>query len=267
MTVATESNEVIWDQRGFASFQSKDFEQAADCYREVLRINSNSAVASSNLGYTYLARQQYPAAEKLFAKALLISPTLPAAQEGLCITYGSWEDKGQQTLDACGKALELNNGSSVANYFLGLEYLRRGQNERALDLLERARNLEPGTARHYIALGTAQVKLKKLGDALRSFGRAKALEPGLASAYFGEGTVYFLMRKRAQAIRSFRRAIEIDPDLEVAHFNLGITCLAEQQRDCALQQYNSLKMMDSSMAQSLFSEMFRERVLDVRAGH
>jgi hypothetical protein len=47
-----------------------------------------------------------------------------------------------------------------------------------------------------------------------------------------------------------------------AHYNLGLACLVGKQRDCALQQYNVLKMSDSSLAESLFSEIFSGKIVN-----
>ena len=39
-------------------------------------------------------------------------------------------------------------------------------------------------------------------------------------------------------------------------------CLARRNRDCALSQYNRLQIMDHAFAKTLFTAMFRERVVD-----
>lgn len=65
-----------------------------------------------------------------------------------------------------------------------------------------------------------------------------------------------------KAENALREAVSSDPDDLIAKFNLGIVCLARGNRDCALSQYNQLKMMDHSLAKTLFNTIFRNRVVD-----
>src|SRR5688572_28865178 len=73
---------------------------------------------------------------------------------------------------------------------------------------------------------------------------------------------YFLGVDYETAEEILREAVSSDPDNPIAQFNLGIVCLARKNRDCALSQYNRLKTMDHSLAKSLFTTIFRARVVD-----
>ncbi len=92
----------------------------------------------------------------------------------------------------------------------------------------------------------------------------RQLQPDLSDSYLGEGITLVAMRKFGPARQAFKQALEVDPDNADARFNLGITCYVERRRDCALQQYNYLKIIDSSLADKLFRHLFSGRILDVR---
>jgi Tfp pilus assembly protein PilF len=78
----------------------------------------------------------------------------------------------------------------------------------------------------------------------------------------GIGATYAQMNDYEKAEDTLRTAIADDPDNRAARLNLALVCLARRNRDCALSQYNRLKMMDHSLGKTLFTTIFRDRVVD-----
>lgn len=137
-----------------------------------------------------------------------------------------------------------------------------GENQKALSALQQAARIEPRTARVYVGLGFACFKLKKYEEALKHFEHARKLDVTAEHALLGLGVAHAQLEDYEKAENALREAVSSNPDNPVAHFNLGIVCLARQNRDCALSQYNQLKTMDHALAETLFTTLFRDRVVD-----
>jgi tetratricopeptide (TPR) repeat protein len=108
--------------------------------------------------------------------------------------------------------------------------------------------------------------LKNFREALANFTRAVDLEPS-EQALNGKGVTYVSMKEYDEAEESFRQALAIDPNSFQTRFNLGIVCLIREKRDCALRQYNFLKMFNPPLADRLFEKIVAGRVLDLGARH
>lgn len=253
-----------WSYLGLAYYRLGKFDRARRCYKRAIQISPNRPAAHSNLGHVYLRLGRYTEAEGSFNTALRLNPRLPTAALGLCFVLSASGDRDQRALTSCRTALDLNPGSPLAQYLLGYAHLYRAQYTEALKLFEQTLKSEQ-TGLNYLALGRAQYKLADYDQALRNFARALKLQRGLSDAHIGKGCIYFTKRRFKEAIVEFERALEIDQESIEAHYNLGVTCLSQGRHDCALQQYNQLKILDSPLADKLFSQLFRGRILDARS--
>lgn len=110
-------------------------------------------------------------------------------------------------------------------------------------------------------MGFACLKLEKYQDALQHFEHARKLDVKANHAVLGLGVTYAQLKDYEIAEKILREAVSSDPGNPIAQFNLGIVCLARRNRD-ALSQYNRLKMMDDSLAKTLFTTILRDRVVD-----
>ena len=62
------------------------------------------------------------------------------------------------------------------------------------------------------------------------------------------------MKDYERAEYAFRQAVVSDSNNSTARFKLGVACLARRNRDCALSEYNRLKMSDDELAKRLFQQ-------------
>ena len=83
----------------------------------------------------------------------------------------------------------------------------------------------------------------------------------------GLGAVYAQLHEYKKAAGLLRGAIEREPDHSIDHYNLGIVCLLQKNRDCALEQYNYLRMRTDPLATTLFNGIHSDKVIDVSAYH
>ena len=100
-------------------------------------------------------------------------------------------------------------------------------------------------------------------EALNNFEHARKLDPKAKHALMGIGATYAQMKEYVKAEGVLREAVSSEPNNPVAQYDLGMVCLARSNRDCALSQYNRLKIMGHPLAKSLFSSLYRNRVVNV----
>jgi tetratricopeptide (TPR) repeat protein len=261
ITLAPDS---LIDQRllGLVYYRLREYGNAVRCFERLLNLQK-SPKSYNNLGYAYVGLGELEKAETVFKLALQKQPSLIDAVLGLCLVYVVNDETSSQAIPYCRNALDLDPHSSSANYLLASAYIELNRSEEAMPYIERALAGSPNVARIYLAKGYAEFKLNNLSEAFESFTRAAALAPRMPAAYEGKGAVSYRRGKFKEAMSSFQHAVELNPDSLNARFSLGLSCLAQRQRDCALEQYNVLKMSDSSLADSLFSQIFRGRILQV----
>ncbi len=196
-----------------------------------------------------------------FQNALKLDSGFGPALNGLCSAQALAKN-ANYAVEACLNAASNDPDAAAPLYFLGLAYMDLGQLEKGLAALQQASRIEPRTARIQVGLGFAFFRLKKYREALKHFEHARRLNAKAQHALLGLGVSYAQLKDYNKAEGVLREAVSSDPDNPVARFNLGIVCLVRRHRDCALSQYNHLKIMDHAFAKTLFTTMFRDRVVD-----
>lgn len=252
-----------WQNLGFAHHQRKHYEKGVDAFREAQQLAPDEPATNSNLGFAYLYARRYQEAIVSFQNALQLDPEFSPAINGLCSVQALAKKPG--TVEACLKAAATYPNSAVPHYFLGVAYIDLGKPEKALSPLQKAARIEPWSPRIFVALGFACFKLEEYRAALKHFENATTLDMKAHYALTGLGVTYAQLKEYEKAESVLRQAVSFDPDNLTASFNLGIVCLIRRNRDCALSQYNRLKKMDHPLAKSLFTTLFRDRILDASA--
>lgn len=251
-----------WQGLGFAHYYQKQYDLAVDAFSEAQRLLPDQPTVNNNLGFAYLFQRPQDGIQ-FFQNALRLDPEFTPALTGLCTAY-SLTRQTDQSITACLKASRSLGDSAVPYYFLGSAYLDSGKAKKAVDAFEQALRLEPRTARIHVGLGFAYFKLKQHDKALGYFQQAYKLDPEVAHALSGMGATYAELREYRKAEEVLREALTFR-DNPTVRYNLGMVCLARKNRDCALSQYNYLKIMGHSLAKSLFRAVFRGKIVDASA--
>ena len=155
--------------------------------------------------------------------------------------------------------------SAVPRYFLGHAYLDLNESEKALNEFTEAARLEPHTAKLYVGLGFAYYKMKNYREAFAALQHAQALDPNADELLSGLGAVYAQLRDYKKAEAMLRAALEREPDHLTNHYNLGMVCVLRKNRNCALSEYNYLRMKGESLANKLFTGIYSDKVIDASA--
>ena len=129
------------------------------------------------------------------------------------------------------KPRAATNNVAIANLNLGIEYMRRGEYERALEKLDKAKQADP----HYpLTYNTYGVLYQHLGDAARAeqnFKKALQLDPGESSTLNNYGRFLCQHGRQEEAQKAFASAaanpLYETPEIPIA--NSGACLLANGQ--------------------------------------
>lgn len=142
----------IWNKMGMAYQLMYNYQQAAHCYKESLKLNSGDPRVLNNLATLYESRQEYDKADRIYRQALKLDPNFALAYKNLGTNLIA-EHKYDLGWNAYEQALALDpkifvdgNNPTVdnpapahergaMNYYMALACVRAGQTDHALDYL------------------------------------------------------------------------------------------------------------------------------------
>lgn len=167
-----------WISLGLLYSNAGMSQKALEEFKRAATANPKSAVAHNNVCSEYIALKQLDLAIASCQEALTLDPTLQIAQNNL--SRANLEKAGQAEQTA---ALEQaanssdENVSTPARINLGLEYYRRGENERAIKIWEKIGVKNPHYAMAQNNIASAAIQLKQFAQARRALDHALKIEP------------------------------------------------------------------------------------------
>lgn len=156
---------------GKASYETENFEQAADFFRKALAEDTNFEGAHRELGKTLLSLRDNENAEKELRQA---RPDDTEALYYLGVTLS--QTRPTYAIPILSKARDQNPDLWGPLFYLGRIYLDQGSANEALPLLERAAKLNPEESAIQYQLGRAYQKAGKPAAAAAAFARVKELK-------------------------------------------------------------------------------------------
>jgi Tfp pilus assembly protein PilF len=136
--------------------------------------------------------------------------------------------------------LALHAGAAVGegelSFNSGLEHLRNGRADLAIEEFARAIKSDPKNAYFQKGLGVAYLSQNKLSDAIGAFRRALDLNPYYVDARNDLGTALLMAGQREEGKKELIRAYDepMNPTPEITSRNLGRAYLAEKNYEQAL---------------------------------
>jgi len=142
---------------------------------------------------------------------------------------GKEGDDKNQALDITIEAFEMAtdiNPNEPQNYpILGLVYLERGFNDKALDALEKGNTVKIEKPSLYVTMGQVYLRLEKLEEASEALNNALKLDPANLDAAKLLAQIYYDLDQIEDAVTTYEKAIELEDDEQGKadlHFNLGV---------------------------------------------
>ena len=181
-TVAvTQGNFIAQTNLGYELAQRGRFDEAAEQYREALRISPNYILARQNLGLALASQGKYADAIDQYQTALRLQP----ANAVLRADFGLTLANAQRDSDAIAQyqeALRLQPDLALANVRLGNALVRQGNVSEAIAHYEHAIRVDPSSAEAHNNLGVALANRGSIDEAIVQFSSALRLKPDYADA-------------------------------------------------------------------------------------
>ena len=148
---------------------------------------------------------------------------------------------------------EQNHAIAIANYNVGVEYLREGDYEKALERLNKAQEADPAYVPIYNALGLAFQRLEQPENAEKNFKRALTLDDSDSDTLNNYGQFLCNSGREAQADEYFMKAAAnpFYKTPEIPYTNAGLCVMKNLQRDTAAEYFSKALSLNPEVPAAL----------------
>ena len=207
------------------------FADSVDQYQKAVKLRDDYTDAFMPLGYALVRLNRYSDAIATYNQTLALEPDNPEIHNNLSYIYNH-TNQYNEAIDSSQRAITLLGVTGQA-YKQG--YQTRDQ------VLSHA----------YKNLGNAYSGLKRYNEAAEALKQATVIEPKNAAAHFNLGLTLYTGGRYSEAIEAYKEVVKLRPTLAPAHFNLALAYVAIHDRASAMTEYETLKTLDSKMADQL----------------
>jgi len=207
-------------------------------------------------GIAYGGNGMYERSTEAFAKAIQLKPDFSEAYYNLGVSYVGL-GKYKEAREALEKAIEIKPDSAEAYENLGAVFSKLGMHDDAIRTLKKAIAIDAEDAQAYYNLGVNYATLKDYKAAIQALKQAIRFQPDFAAAHGFLGVTYAKMKDYKMAADALKESIRLKPNDARSHYALGETYLSLKDRPSALDEYKILQKLDTTLADSLFKQIYR----------
>jgi tetratricopeptide (TPR) repeat protein len=152
---------------------------------------------------------------------------------------------------------QANPDSAQAQFDAGNAYVKAGQWVQAQAAFQKAIELDPNFQGAYANLGVVYYQLEQLDLAASQYKKALELDPNDGDVAYNLGALYLqqaLLNSNPpdpelvnQAIAQLEHAAELDPDLAEPYFSLGVAYNILNQKDQAIEAFETFLARDTGL--------------------
>ena len=188
------------------------FQDAANSYRQALKIKPDLAPAHYGLGLVLAHLERYQEAIISFQETLRYEPAWGRAHKDLGVAYLKLKN-WPQALTVFKTSLQYQSQDPEVHYNLGVAAGKLGRHQEALESFQEALRLKPDYISALNNLGMANIKLNRWTEAKRSFERALALKANNPEAHLGLLACYIQQGDHQAAARTYKTLTTLDKRL------------------------------------------------------
>jgi tetratricopeptide (TPR) repeat protein len=208
----------------FNYYQSGNFQQAENIYREILTNQPHNVHALYFLGIISFQRENYYLSIEYFKKVICLDPQ----NGGTYINLGDALRENQQIDEAIlsyQKAIQLNPTLEDAYNNIGVCLKEKGLLDEAILYYQKALQLNPKFSGAYNNLGVVYNEKQQYNNAIFCYQKAFQIDPNSAETYNNLGCVLQDRGDFDNALINFKKALQLDPQNADAHLNLSFLLL------------------------------------------
>ncbi|HXC73003.1 MAG TPA: trypsin-like peptidase domain-containing protein [Pyrinomonadaceae bacterium] len=200
-----------WAQSGFCNEKLGRHAEALEASKKAVNLRP-SAESYFNIGLASFYLKQYKEAADAYRQSIKLDPYNAAdAYYALGLVYRDW-GKADEEIQAYKQALKQRPDYTVAYERLGSRYLRSKKFNEAVEVFRQLAALKPGDAVAPNNMGEAYLELNKLNEACESFRLSIRLKPDYGKAYYNLGKCLLASGNRDAALEQYTILTNIDPD-------------------------------------------------------
>jgi tetratricopeptide (TPR) repeat protein len=234
-----------------------DAKQAAERYREALKLNPKDAKTWFNLSLALDDLGENAEERAALERAVALDGSMGRAQNRLGL-LDAREGKTADAEEHFKKAIELAPTDAEAQTNLGVLYGRLGRTQEAERLLGQAIENAPRFVQAYVNLGALLANEGRLNDAASELQKAVQISPDDIASLTALGILQGKLGKASEAAATLRHAADLDPNSAEAHLNLGIALADRYNLESALDEFSKAEKLAPDSASPHFN---RGRVL------
>ena len=200
-----------WAQSGFCKEKLGRHGEAIEASKKAVSLRP-SAESYFNIGLANYYLKQYREAADSYRQAIRIDPYNAAdAWYALGLVYRDW-GKADDEIQAYKQAIRLRPDYTSAYERLGSRYLKSKKYAEAIEIFKQLSIMKPGDANAPNSLGEAYLESGKLADAVEAFRHAIQLKPDFGRAYYNLGKSQLVMGNRDGALEQYNILQSLDQD-------------------------------------------------------
>jgi tetratricopeptide (TPR) repeat protein len=284
---------------GLAYYRQGDYRHAIAPFESVLRDQPDSTQARYLLGLCYFFKERYAEA------AQTLGPLWPHESENLNYLYVvsiAANKAGLKDLDqrATARLIEIGHDSAefhliigkahagagmydqameefqtaarldgklpLVHYFLGTEYRRRNDFERAKQEFLKDIAIAPDVAYDYDELGAICFALDQVAEAERNYKEALRLDAGLGTSDYGLAKIYKQQGKYAAALEALREAGAVDAQSSSVYYLRGQVLFAMGRKAEAKAEFDKAARLKQAVRDDLERKISGQHPADPQLG-
>jgi tetratricopeptide (TPR) repeat protein len=150
------------------------------------------------------------------------------------VNKSKWDD----ALIEFNKALELSKYNTAVRNWIGYVYLKKNDNNKAIEIYKEIIELDPDYFEAHNNLGQAYQNTADYENAEIEYTRALELKPAFVPSRFNLATVLENENKNEDALREFENVLKSDPNWTDCYLHIGNMARATKDFDKAMVYYN-----------------------------
>jgi len=244
---------VLYSLKGYILGILGEYEEAIECFNEVLKLNPKYEEALLNKGLVLYDIGEYKKALKYLNKTLEINPK----------EAGAWKYKGvilgilgeyEEAIECFNEVLKLNPNDAIAWYGKGLALYHLQKYEEAIECYDKALGINPKLVGALFEKALTLEEIGKYEEAIKYYDEVLKLNPNDAETWNSKGVVFGKLGRYNEAIECFDKALEIDPNEAGIWYNKGLALYYLGKYEEALKYYDKALEINPKYEEALMNK-------------